>query len=109
MADPFATALAALHRAAGSVAAIYTPAGGVSQAVRVIWTQGSALGATLSDRRVSDTNSFDVMRSDVARPARGDTIAVVDPLNGAALAFRLNAAPILDIEGLGWTCPAEPA
>lgn len=109
MTDPFATALGALFSAPGSVAATYTSIGGQPVPLRVIWAQGSADGGSRSDRTVLDTNMFDIMRSDVETPLRGAIIAFADPRSGASLKFKINGAPILDVEGISWACPAEPA
>lgn len=108
MADPFAAALAALFNAPGSLAATYTPVGGQSVAIRVIRSQGSDAGAGRFDRTVSDVNMFDMRRADVAKPARGATIAISDPVTGESLGFSINGAPVLDVEGLTWTCPVQP-
>ena len=103
MADPFAAALAALHSAAGSVAAIYTPgSGGDPLPIRVIREQPSRDYGGL-ERIVADTNIIVIRRTDVAAPARGDLVQI------GSEALRLNAAPMLDVEGISWSCPAEPA
>ncbi len=109
MTDPFATALVALHSAPGSVAATYAIPGGQPVTLRAIWAQGSKDAGGRVDRMVLDTNMFDIMRSDVDAPVRGATIALSDPRTGSALTFRVNGAPILDVEGISWACPAEPA
>ena len=108
MPDPFATALAVLHSAAGSVAADYMSAGGLSRQINVIWAQGSRDGGARSDRMVVDANMFDIRRVDVLQPARGDTLTVADPVTAALLTFEINGAAILDDEGMTWTCPTQP-
>ena len=110
MNDPFATALAVLHSAAGSVAAIYTPKGGepLPNPIRVIWAQGSQATGGRNGDRIADTNSFDVQRSDVAQPSKGDTLQVADAQTAQMLTFRINGAAILDVEGMSWACPTEP-
>jgi len=105
MADPFAAALAVLHRAAGSVAADYTilATGDVLVGIGVIRSQGSEVSGARSARTITDPNHFDVQKSDVAMPAKGDTLTI------GSETFRINGPAILDEEGLTWTCPAEPA
>ena len=110
MSDPFARALAALHQSAVSVPATYTPKAGQAFPIRVIWSQGSQAATGQGSSRVADTNTFDVQRTDVLMPKRGDRISdVVDPATGALLTFVVNGAPILDTEGVSWSCPVEPA
>jgi hypothetical protein len=105
--DPFAAALGALFSAPGSVAAIYTPVAGAPLPLRLIWEQGSVDAGARGERRVADTNHFDVRRIDVALPARGDMVVLTDPVMGSAVTLRVNGDPILDVEGMTWSCPAE--
>ncbi len=109
MIDPFATALATLFRAACAVAAEYEveDTGDILE-ISVIWSQGTDDGGTRRDRLAVDTNTFDVRRSDVLFPANGDMISVTDSLTGDIRTFKINGAPVLDVEGVTWTCPTEP-
>jgi hypothetical protein len=109
--NPFVTALGALFNAPGSVAAIYTPKGGqpLPDPIRVIWAQGSQDGGGSVDRRIADTNTFDIPRSSVANPIKGDTIEVTDPATGLPATFKINGPAMLDVEGMTWMCPTEPA
>ncbi|WP_298689579.1 hypothetical protein [uncultured Sphingomonas sp.] len=109
MSDPFATALAALFSAAGAVAAEYEVADtGDILEISVIWSQGTDDGGTRRDRLAVDVNTFDVQRTDVLFPARGDMITVADRVTGDILTFKINGAAVLDVEGVTWTCPTEP-
>ncbi len=112
MRDPFATALDALFSAPGSVAAVYvTASDGLPTAVRTIRDQASE-DMPIGSRSVPvDANLLLIRRSEVARPATGDTIitgtfadvAIDDP------AFNIVGEPSLDVEGLTWSCEMIPA
>ena len=108
MVDPFVAALTAIFNAPGSVAAVYTPPGGAALPVRIIRSQESAIAGDV--RLVADTMVFDVRRSEVAKPAIGATLQILDvggqPVVGEA--FKINGAPLLDVEGLTWRCGAQP-
>lgn len=103
--DPFAAALDAIYRAPGSVAAVYTPAGGSARTVRIIRTVNSVdtPGGFPDGGRVYDRNVVKIRVSDVAMPELGDTIAI------GAETLVVNEAPMLDAEGLEWTFGVEPA
>lgn len=102
MADPFATAAATLHKAAGSVAAVYTAPGGQPIAIRVVRSQPSELVGQRSNI-AADTNTVDILRAEVAQPTRGAALQI-----GMEI-FRLSGAAMLDVEGVTWTCPVVPA
>jgi hypothetical protein len=101
MADPFATALAALHLSAGSVAATFTPKGGAPTGIRVIRGQPSEQVAYGAGSVVLDTNAVQIMRSDVADPT-GGMIQIGSEI------FAVQGGPTLDVEGITWTCQLEP-
>lgn len=101
MPDPFSTALAVLHKAAGSVAAIFIPAaGGPPIPIRVIRDQGSGDAGSGFGRAVVDTNAVVIQRVDVERPLAGDLVMIGDET------LRLQGGPVLDTEGTSWSCPA---
>ncbi len=104
MSDPFAMALAVLHGAAGSVAADYTPAGEAVRSIRVIRSQASREAPIRGGGRViMDTNVVEIRKSDVLQPLRGDLLVI------GAERFTLSAGAELDVEGITWICPLEPA
>lgn len=103
MTDPFAMALGVLFRSPLAVAAVFTPTGGAPVELRVIRSSPSAKANFGTTRVVMDGNVFDVRRADVAQPKRGDLITI------GSDTFVLNGAPELDVEGLSWSCPAQPA
>lgn len=110
MSDPFQAALEAQFEAPGSAAALYVPATGPLVATRTIRSQPDQSVAFGNGQVVLASNQFEVMRSAVAAPVEGDAIQLVDadgwPLPGGH--FRISAEPMLDLEGLSWTCAAEP-
>lgn len=105
MADPFADALAVLHSGPCGQPAAYIAAGGLVPPVPidVVRDQHDDEASYGQSRLVQATNAFQVRRADVAEPAVGDVISIADGN------FRINGAPTLDVEGLTWNCPAEPA
>ena len=104
MADPFATGLATLRASAGTVAGRYIPpAGPAIEDIRVVHSQPSEIGEDGETRIVMDAHIFVIFRSDVDTPAHHGIVSI------EAGDFRLNGDPLLDNEGLSWTCPAEPA
>jgi hypothetical protein len=111
MPDPFATALAALHRSVLAVAAIYTPPGGYpAPRIMVIRSQGSAEAGT---GILLDTEQVSIMRSDVDEPADGGELALLK-LDEAGSevsreTFLIQGGARLDVEGLSWTCFLGPA
>jgi hypothetical protein len=102
MIDPFVAGIDALFASVLAVDATYSPPGGEDASIRVIRSQPSADTGPTDSRIVVDENTFDIRRSQVAKPARGATITVGDDV------FRINGAPMLDHEGMTWTCPTEP-
>lgn len=90
MPDPFASALAAQFVAAGSEAAVFTPAlSGVAQSLRVIRIDAPA-GDFNTPGNVKRSISFDLQKLDVpVKPVKGDTLATTDSAGNAEL-WRLN-------------------
>jgi len=113
MADPFATALAALHSAAGSVAAIFTPAGGSPTDIRVIFEQGTREVPFGEGAALGDFHSAQIQRSDVEQPLRGDALSVGNARRKEDVTvwtdFAIQGGARLDTEGLSWLCYLEPA
>ncbi len=104
MADPFATGLAALHRAAGSVAARYYPAGaGTGVLIRVVRGQADRLTEWAGEQPIIQaSNILDLRRADAPDAAAGD---VLELDTGERLV--LVGEPIGDAEGLTWRIGAE--
>jgi hypothetical protein len=102
MFDPFASALATLHRAAGSVAAVYFPkAGGPGVPIRVIRSQPDETVTFGRGRVIESTNVFQIQIVDVPNLAVGDRLTIgVD-------SFEIAGEPLRDVEGLAWTAGAE--
>lgn len=100
MPDPFAAALASLHSAAGSVAAVYTPVIGSPVSIRVIRHQPSDVLSVGTGHVTVDGSTFVLRKVDVALPAKGDTLTIGSEV------LTVLAAPSLDAEGLSWTVQA---
>jgi len=114
MADPFATALAALHSSAGSVAAIFTPSGGSPTDITVIRDQQSREVGFGDSTAILDTNRVQIMRSAVpVRPVNGASLSIGDAAKHADVTawteFTIQGDAELDVEGVTWNCNLEPA
>jgi hypothetical protein len=110
MADPFADALADLHASDLGLDAVYTAPGGDPLPLRVIRSQGSEIDG----RVILDQDAVAIRRADVLLPERGADLqllgeiaigdeVVTDPF------FRISQDPLLDEEGLSWSCAIERA
>ncbi|OWK29205.1 head-tail joining protein [Sphingomonas dokdonensis] len=109
MDDPFAAALDALFEMPGSAAAVYQPIAGTPPfPIRVIRAQPDELGPR---GVIQATNHFDIRRSDVAHPQRGDVVAIGGAIQAGAITggemFELIGTPMSDVEGLTWTIGAD--
>lgn len=104
MVDPFVAALDAQFHAPGSAAAFYTPFDDAPlvDPIRVIRAQPDVESPFGDERTVHSTNIFLIRRSEVEQPLRNDQL----DLDGAV--FLLNGEPMLDVEGMTWTCGAMP-
>ena len=99
MTDPFVTALAAQFASPMAVAAAYTPAGGAPLAIRVIRSRPTLeMRGFGGSQVVHDIDTIELQASDVAQPARGDTLTI------GTGSFRVDEDPVLDVEGLTWRC-----
>lgn len=96
-------ALADLHASDMATAAVYTPAGGDPIEIRVVLSVPSREFSLNEGRLMLGTHELQVRRIDVAQPAIGDAVTI----NGEDL--RINSEPMLDVEGVSWTCWAEVA
>ena len=97
--DPFATALDALFHAPGSAAATFTPKGGVPapDPIRVIRRQPDKAIGFGDGQIIEGTNAFEIRRSEVSEPKRGDQLKI------GATTFKLLGDAMLDVEGMTWT------
>lgn len=103
MADPFAAGLGALFGGPASVAADYFAGGaGAAVPIRVVHGQPDGQVEWGEQAIVAASNMFEIRRADVAQPAAGDVLALT------AGRFVLTGEPRLDVEGLTWSCGAEP-
>lgn len=100
--DPFAMALDALFNAPGSMAAVYTPVGGVPTAVRTIRSQPDRIERFADFQIDVRMETFELRRSEVARPAIGGVIDIADER------FAITVEPQIDVEGMSWVVLAEP-
>ena len=110
MFDPFQAAIETIFQSPASSAALYVPATGPLIAIRTIRSQPDQSVPFGNGQVVMGSNEFQLMRSAVPTPAEGDAIQLLDP-DGAPLPegyFRIASEPMLDREGLSWTCGAEP-
>lgn len=101
--DPWQMAVDVIFQSPGSLGAIFTPAGGASAPIRVIRSQPDRLERYAGTQFLSEENAVEIRVSDVAAPAIGDLITIGDA------PFAITLLPVLDVEGLSWTCVAEPA
>jgi len=105
VADPFAVASAVLHGSVLGMNAIYTAPGGEPLSLRVIRSQGSEVeGSAILDKDV-----VAIQRADVQLPARGARLQLLGTVSigGAAMAdpvLRISGDPLLDEEGVAWSC-----
>jgi hypothetical protein len=102
MSDPFAAAMDAMFQAPGSENATYIPSSGPAVPIRVIRSRPDGLARFGDALILPAADAFEIRRSDVAAPAVGDVVAI------AAGGFAISIEPIGDVEGLTWTCGAEP-
>lgn len=102
--DPFVAALDALYHAPGSAAAVYRPGGSdpLPDPIRVIRSQGDDDVPYGRAAVVTRTDALSFRKADVPNPAAGDIIEV-GPDH-----FTLIGEARTDVEGLEWTCEAEP-
>lgn len=104
MRDPFVVALDALYGSSMATTADYTPVAGPPRSVRVIRSQPTVdTGFGSGGGMLQDTNVIEVRRSEIAQPATGDRFFL------DAGTFRLDGAPMLDVEGLQWRFGVVPA
>ena len=101
--DPFSAALDALFLSSGALDASYQDGSTAAVPIRVIRGRPDRDTPFGSNRSLQGTNTLEIRRSDVAQPVPGAVVTVgVD-------ALQLLGDPILDVEGLTWTCGATPA
>lgn len=103
MTDPFASALTALFESVVAEAATYY-AGGAGPGLPISVVHGQPDQEIRFGARglIAASNLIEIQRSDVALPASGDVLEL------ASGRFMLAGEPRLDVEGLTWTCGAEP-
>jgi RNase P/RNase MRP subunit p29 len=102
--DPFAMALDVLFYAPGSDEAFYTPKGGAERAepIRVIRGQPDRAVGFAGQQVIEGTNVFEIRKSDVAVPARGDVVRI------GGNRFKLLGEAMDDVEGLSSTIGGSP-
>lgn len=103
MADPFANGLDALFHAPGSATAVYQEEGDWPVQLRVIWSRPDQVVSFRNAGMVQGANSLQIRAADVARPVPDATVTI------GSVTLRLVGEPMLDVEGLSWTCGADPA
>ena len=101
--DPFAAAAAALFRAPGSVAAIYTTKNGDTISTRAIRGQPDAVSRFGGASIVQATNGLQLLRGDVPAPQAGDQIVIGQEV------LTITGEPMLDDERVSWNCTTDPA
>lgn len=110
MPDPFATALAALHGSALGQDAVYTPPAGDPQPLRVIRSQGSDTSGSM----ILDRDVISIRAADVSLPVRRAEIRLLGQISVEGVmhsdpVFVIKQDPLLDEEGLSWSCAIELA
>jgi hypothetical protein len=111
MSDPFQTALEAIFAGPGSSAASFLPAGGgAAIATRVIRGGPDVRTAFGEGRLVMRSDQVQLMRAAVPAPAEGDAVRLLDDAGTPVAdgAFLLASEPMIDLEGLTWTCDLQP-
>jgi len=101
--DPFAAALDAQFNAPGSAAAVYDDGVLIARPIRVIRSQPDADPSYGGQRIIQGTNTLAIRVSDVAEPVDGATVTIGTEV------LTLHGDPMLDVEGLTWTCGAVAA
>ena len=101
--DPFVAALDALFDAPGSAAATYATLDGEPVPIRVIRSRPDSFSKHGRVVVLPASNAFEIRASEVAQPAAGDLIITDDEQ------FKVSLDPVSDVEGLTWTCAAEPS
>ena len=109
MSNPFAAALDALFNAPGSAAADYDDGLSIVP-IRVILAQPDLLAGP-GQQIVTATMIIDIRRSEVSNPARNAVVLVgergADGVLEVAARYQLIDEPMIDVEGLTWSCGAE--
>ena len=100
--DPWQTAIDAIFQSPGSLDATFKTEGWVAVPIRIIRSQPDRLERYAGTQFLSEENAFEIRVSDVAAPLIGDLIMIDDA------SFAITLLPVLDVEGLSWTCVAEP-
>lgn len=103
-------ALDAQFNAPGSMAAVYSDAQVAISTVRIIMSQPDQTVGFGSGRVILATSIVQVRRSEVAQPQVDDVFMISDPttpLDGTQ--YRVISDPMQDVEGMTWSCSAEPA
>lgn len=101
MANPFAAAVSVLHNGPGSQAGSHVAADGSITPVRLV-RRGPDRASRFGDVQVyAGTHVVDVLLSQIEQPNLGDRFLVGD------LDLTISVEPVLDVEGLTWTCGAE--
>lgn len=113
MADPFATGLGALFAAAGSVAAVYVPAGAPPYPVRAILGGKDEELPVGGGAIVAAVTIIQLRRAQVPAPEKGDFVVlggvIVDGKVVGGDVYELTGEPMSDIERITWTIGAEPS
>ena len=83
--------------------AVYTPAGGAPQLVRVVTLRADDIASFGDARLWSETTRIDLRVAEVANPRPGDRVEI----DGDA--FLIQGEPVRDRERLVWTIDLRPA
>jgi hypothetical protein len=113
MSDPFASALDAIFNAPGSEAAEHISIfGQVTPDIRIIRSRPDQMVRFGDGQIVTASNVIEIRKSEVPSPAHDDRL-ILRQYNDAGdltgeLEFALTGEPVSDVEGMTWTCGAEP-
>jgi hypothetical protein len=99
--DPWQMALDAMFNGPGSQAAVFVQDAEADVPVRIIRRGPDRLSRFGDTMILPDQHPIDVRKSEAAAPAVGDGFL----LDGVM--FAITVDPILDVEGLTWTCGVE--
>lgn len=100
--DPFQMALDAQFTSPGSEASLFVPAGRPALGVRIIRSRPDRLTRFGDTFVMAASHAIEVRKSEVASPVVGDVFVT------ASDRLEVTIEPMIDVEGLAWTCGAEP-
>lgn len=111
--DPFQAALDAIFTAPGSLEASYQHATGDFPVIRILLARPDETTTFRGSRIVQATYEISIRKSEIGAPIAGAELTILGqefPQVSGVITnrLRLTGDPMIDAEGLTWTCGAEP-